>query len=88
MQRNAGVMWFGADACRRIMVSNYLLAFERMGRDFACDDWREQLAWSSLAAQMGLHELPKELNWSHVMAGRERAAIIHEHGNTKWRRIA
>lgn len=87
-QRNAGVMWFGDVKTRMELQAEYLRQFQQMGADFADDAWREQLAWSAVAWRTGLHELPKELNWSHVQAGKEAAAIVHEHGETKWRRIA
>jgi len=87
LQRNAGVMWFGDVKTRPALQAEYLTQFHQMSADFADDVWREQLAWSAVAWKTGLHELPKELNWSHIQAGKEMAAIVHEHGETKWRRI-
>jgi hypothetical protein len=87
-QRQAGVMWFGDTRNRREILDLYLKAFEAVGRDFAEDDWREQLAWSLVAAWTGLHELPKTLNCSHTDPEAAQACIVHEHGETKWKRIA
>lgn len=87
LQRNAGVMWFGDVMTRQALQAEYLRQFDQMGADFKDDDWREQLAWSAVAWKTGLHALPKELNWSHIHAGHEKAAIVHEHGQHKWRRI-
>lgn len=87
-QRQAGVMWFGDAKDRRELQRLYLKAFDAVGRDFEKDDWREQLAWSLVAAWTGLHELPKALNCSHVDPEASSAAIVHEHGETKWKRIA
>ena len=87
-QRNAGVMWFGDVKRREELRAIYVREFYRMGGEFEKDEWREQLAWSAVAYQTGMHELPKELNWSHLHPGKEMAAIVHEHGPTKWRRIA
>jgi hypothetical protein len=87
-QRQAGVMWFG-DHPKRLRVSAYYkTAFLACSPEFEADEWREQIAWSLVAAWTGLHELPKSLNCSHHDPGAGQAAIIHEHGQTKWRRIA
>jgi hypothetical protein len=87
-QRQAGVMWFGEPRNRPELQRLYLKAFDAVGRDFEKDDWREQLAWSLVAAQTGLHELPKTLNCSHIDSDAPGACIVHEHGEKKWARIA
>lgn len=86
-QRQAGVMWFGDVKDRGQIVKWYREAFDFVGMAHGTDDWREQLAWTLVARWAGLHELPKALNCSHHDADAPAAAIVHEHGETKWKRI-
>lgn len=87
-QRQAGVMWFGDAHDRAEVVRLYRLAFHEAGDGYAQDEWREQVAWSMVAVWTGLHDLPKALNCSHHDPDAAKATIIHEHGETKWKRIA
>ena len=86
-QINAGVMWFGDMKMRAIVENEYLIAFGELAPEYAEDEWREQLAWSLVFHRAKMPALPAELNWSHHVEGIERAAIVHEHGPTKWKRI-
>lgn len=88
-QRQAGVMWFGDPYDRVKLAGFYRTAFgAQRGEPTQGDDWREQFAWSLVASWTGLHELPMTLNHSHHLPGAADACIVHEHGETKWRRIA
>jgi hypothetical protein len=87
-QINAGVLWFGYPAGRTELQAQYRRAFTDLGAEYGDDEWREQLAWSLVCSWNQAPTLPAELNWSHHVKGVEAAAIIHEHGPTKWRHIA
>jgi len=87
VQQNAGVMWFGDVTARAEVREHYLREFYRMGSDFAEDDWREQLAWSAVAWQMGRHQIDPRLNWSRIRPDNPDACILHIHGPDKWKRI-
>jgi hypothetical protein len=86
-QINAGVLWFGYPKTRPQLASDYGKAFHTLNEEYSDDEWLEQLAWSLLCYRYNAPTLPAELNWSHHVKGVEAAAIIHEHGPTKWRRI-
>ena len=87
-QRQAGVMWFGDPYDRVKLAGYYRTAFGALDGEHAQDEWREQLAWSLVANWTGTHELPKALNCSHHDVDVAKACIVHEHGETKWKRIA
>ena len=89
VQRQAGVLWFGAPYERTQLAQFYRTAFGAAGtEEYAQDEWREQIAWSIMASWTGLHDLPKTLNCSHHDPEAGNACILHEHGETKWKRIA
>lgn len=81
-QRQAGVMILAGR-----LAGPYADAFRLAGEGYSADDWREQIAWSILAEWTGLHELPLALNCSHHDPAAAKAIIVHEHGETKWKRI-
>lgn len=82
-QRQAGVMILTVP-----LAKAYVEAFHMAGCGYSGDDWREQIAWSLVAQWTGLHDLPAALNCSHHDPAASTAVIVHEHGNTKWKRIA
>jgi hypothetical protein len=88
VQQNAGVMWFGDVKARADVRRHYLREFFRMGAEFKADDWREQLAWSAVAWQMGGNQMDARLNWSRLKPANPDAVIVHVHGPDKWKRIA
>jgi hypothetical protein len=87
-QRQAGVMWFGDAHNRQELGRLYRAGFHAAAEGFETDEWREQVAWSLAAVWTGLHDLPKGLNCSHHDPDAAGAYIVHEHGETKWKRIA
>jgi hypothetical protein len=87
VQRQAGVMWFSQRAGATI-PEYYRRAHAQVSREHPGDDWREQMAWSLVAYWTGIHELPKTLNTSHHDREAAAAVIVHEHGETKWRRLS
>jgi hypothetical protein len=88
-QRQAGVLWFGP--CDRAkLLDDYLTMFRRLRVDHGEDSLLEQYTWSGLWHTMGRHDMPLELNWQYCREpeiGKDRAAIWHEHGNEKWKRL-
>ena len=84
--QNAGVVFVGAQVCRRTLVEDYREQFRRLALDHADNCWLEQFTWSVLWHEYGRAELDVRLNWAHLQPGDPaNAAIYHAHGDHKWR---